>query len=102
MVERGANLRQILRANFRDDNDAFLALVSLDTERDHVPCANAVDRSTGPFDVLGKNVPAAHDDDILDAAAEHELAVDGVRKISCAQPALSEERSGRIGTLVVA
>src|SRR4051794_25557910 len=43
------------RLRLRDDDHAFLAL-AVDTERDHVPGADAVDGPHGSLDVLGEDV----------------------------------------------
>ena len=73
-MEGFANLRRIVGANFGDDDDALFALVALDSERDHVAGAHALEAAAGTLDVLRKDVPAAHDDDVFDAAAANTIA----------------------------
>src|SRR5207237_2380924 len=61
-----------------------------------------VDLSDGPFDVLGEHVAAGDDDDVLDAAADDQLAVDEVGEVAGAQPAVVESGRRGLRVLVVA
>ena len=71
-------------------------------ERDDVAGAHAVDVGDRAFDVLRMHVATAEDDDVLDAAAHDELAVDDVAEVTGAQPAVVERGGGRVGPPVVA
>ena len=75
-MEGFANVRRIVGTNFGDDDDTFLALVALDSECNHVAGAHALEAAAGALDVLRKDVPAAHDDDVFDAPAQHQFAFD--------------------------
>src|SRR5438270_647143 len=59
-------------------------------------------RSIRPLDVLGVDVAAAHDDEVLDAAADDQLAVDQVAEVAGAEPVVVEGGLGGVGPAVVA
>ena len=99
--DRPAGARRCRRALVSaTTTSAFLALAPVDAERDHVAGAHAVDVANGPLDVLGEHVAAADDDHVLDPTAHHQLAVDEVREVAGAQPAVVERSprsaSGRL------
>ena len=66
-------------------------------EGDDVAGTDAVELADGPLDVLGEDVAAADDDDVLDAPADHQLAVDEVGEVAGAQPAVVEQLGGGAG-----
>ena len=84
----------VVRLGLGDHHDAFLASPTFDAERDDVAGPDAVDIGDGPLDVFGEDVATADDDQVLDAPAEHELAVEQVGEVAGAQP-LAVERGGR-------
>ena len=67
-----------------------------------LPARTPSSAADGALDVLGEHVAAADDDDVLDPAAQHELAVEQVGEVAGAQPAVAEQRRGGVGALVVA
>ena len=85
-----------------DDDDVLCAVAAVDTERDHVAGAHALDAAGDLLDVLRVHVAPADDDDVLDPAAHDELAVDRVGEVAGVQPPVPDELGGRLGVLVVA
>src|SRR5690606_19900997 len=83
-------------------DDGFLVVATLDAEGDDVAGPDTVDRADRPLDVLGEHVATADDDDVLDATAHHELAVDEVGEVAGAQPPVVEEGLGGRTVVVVA
>ena len=55
-----------------------------------------VEHADGSFDVLGEDVAAADDDDVLDPPAQHQLTVDEVGEVTGAQPAVAEQLGGGV------
>src|SRR5690606_1178752 len=82
-------------------HDHALAATPGDAEGDHVAGPHAVDPGDRALDVLGEHVPPGDDDDVLDATAEDELAVEEVREVAGAQPLAVEGRRGHVGPPVV-
>src|SRR5439155_19529293 len=77
-------------------HDVLAPATPLDPEGDHVARAHARDRGHSTLDVLGEDVAAADDDDVLDTPADDELSLDQVRQVSGAQPTVAE-RARRLG-----
>ena len=101
-MDRLLHGRGILCAHLGHDDHRLLALVPLDTERDDVAGAHALEPADGAFDVFRENVAAADDDDVLDPSADDEFTVEDVAEIAGAQPSVVEQRSSGVGSLVVA
>ena len=85
-----------------DHDQALLAPFAGDAEGDDVAGAHAVDVDQRPLDVLGEDVATADDDEVLDAAAHHHLAVEQVARSPVrSQPSWNSSRVD-VGPLVVA
>ena len=67
-----------------------------------LPARTPSTRADGPLDVLRVDVAAADDDDVLDAAADDQLAVDQVGEVAGAEPAVAEQLGRGLGAAVVA
>src|SRR5205085_11348504 len=80
----------------------LLAPTPVDREGDDVAGPHTLDRGGGPLDVFGVDVAAPHDDEVLDPAADHQLAVDQVAEVAGAEPAVVEGGLGGVGPAVVA
>nr|BFD43432.1 hypothetical protein FFPRI1PSEUD_49310 [Pseudomonas sp. FFPRI_1] len=84
-------------ADLRGDADAFLALVG-DREGRHPPLAHhfhfALD---GLFDVLGIQVVPAHDQQVLEAPGDVQLAVAHEAQVAGTQPGTTGVRNERLG-----
>ena len=77
-----------------DDHDRLATLAPGRTERDHVPGPHPVDTGRGALDVFGEDVATADDDDVLQPAADDELAVHEVAEVTGAQPLVVEHLCG--------
>ena len=84
------------------DDDVLAGVGALVAERDHVAGADVVDATDDLFDVLGVDVAATDDDDVLDATTHHDLTVDGVRQVAACGASTGEQLVGGLGALVVA
>src|SRR5690606_39591092 len=93
---------QVVRTGLGDDDDVLCAVAAVDTERDHVAGAHALDAAGDLLGVLAGHVAPADDDDVLDPPAHDELAVDRVGEVAGVQPPVPDELGGRLGVLVVA
>src|SRR2546422_1354629 len=91
---------RVLRLGHHDEG--LLAPPPVDREGDDVAGPHALDRGGGPLDVLRVDVAAADDDQVLDAAADHQLPVDEVAEVAGAEPAVVEGGLGGVGPAGVA
>src|SRR5690606_34824594 len=69
---------EVLGLGLGHDDQRLAPAVPLDAEGDDVAGPHALELADGPLDVLGEDVASADDDDVLDAAAHDQLAVEQV------------------------
>ncbi len=89
-------------AGLGHDDHRLFTLVAVLAEGDDVAGSNSLESADGALDVLGEHVAPSDDDDVLDATAEHEFAVEHVGEIASAEPSVVEEGRCRVVALVVA
>ena len=102
MMNFRSNVVEIVGTRFSDDNDRFLALVTLDSKRNHIAGANTINRSDSTLNIFWEDIATTDDDDVFNSPAQDQLTIKHVRKVAGAQPAFMKQFSGRIVTLVVA